>query len=381
MAANLGFDRRSVMADHSADSLPRPKGGARGNGVALWGILALLALYSLYFARDILAPIAIAGMAGMMLSPVVGRLRRMGVPRSLGAALMVGLVLGALGWGIHALGAPAGEWMRKVPESVANIERKIRDFQWSLRMLQQATKEVEKLAHVGAPSEPSAPVVSVTERSLTRIVLSGTSLVLAQIGVVIILVYFLLATGDVLMARLVAAFSKDSDRRRLVDIAEAVRHDVTVYLGTVALINLGLGAATAAGMAAIGMPNPLLWGVMAALLNFIPYAGAWITTIVVTVVGLLSFDTLARAMLAPALFQIFANMEANLVTPALLGRSLALNPLLVFLSLVLWSWIWGIPGAFLAVPFLVTAKIFADHWAALDGLSIFLGRPKTPSED
>ena len=209
---------------------------------------------------------------------------------------------------------------------------------------------------------------------LAQTLVTGTTLVATQIGIVVVLLYFLLAAGDTFMRRLVRALSRSQDKRRAVGIVRAVQRDISLYLGTVTLINAGLGTATAVGMAILGLPNPVLWGAVAMTLNFIPYLGAFTTTVILAGVGLLTFNELGHALVPPAIFQVLANIESNLVTPYLLGRSLTIQPALVVLALVLWGWLWGIPGALLAVPFLVLLKIFADHIDALEGISIFLGR-------
>jgi predicted PurR-regulated permease PerM len=345
----------------------------RQPSVPLNALLVLAALYTLYFARDILIPIALAVMFDLLLSPLVAKLKRFRIPEALGAGLVMMVVLGGIGWGAYALSAPAAQWMHQAPASLAQVERKLRVFKQPVQEVNQATKEVEKLTNV-APPGTKAPTVTVRDHSLAATLLSGTKLVVAQVVVVVILLYFLLASGDIFMRRLVRALSTGGDKRRAVEIMRAVRHDVTVYLGTVTLINLGVGTFTAIAMSAIGMPNPALWGAVAFILNFIPYLGALTTTAILAVVGLLSFDDVSRGLLAPALFQVVTNIESNLVTPYLLGRRLTLNPALVFLALVMWGWMWGVPGALLAVPFLVMLKIFADHTESLQAISVLLGR-------
>lgn len=346
------------------------RGAGRRSGLVLTAILALMVVYTLYFARDLLVPIAIAVILNLLLSPVVLRLRRLHIPDPLGAALVVAVLVGILGWGVYALSSPAAEWLHKAPGGIAEIEGKLHQFKRPMQVVAQAAKEVENLARVGPPAAPTV----VKERSLAQTLASGTALVVAQLMVIVILLYFLLASGDTFLRRLVKAMSSNRDKRRAVEITRAVQRDITTYLGTVTVINVGLGSVTAIAMAIIGMPDPVLWGVVATAFNFIPYVGALTTTVILAVVGLLSFDNVGHALLAPGLFQLFTNIESNLVTPTLLGRNLTLNPALVFLALVVWSWMWGVPGALLAVPFLVMLKIFADHITALRGISIFLGR-------
>jgi len=155
-------------------------------------------------------------------------------------------------------------------------------------------------------------------------------------------------------------------------VARRIKQDVAAYLGTITLINAGLGVVSGLALWALGMPNPALWGVLTALLNYIPYAGALTAIVVVSMVGLLSFDELWRGLLPAAVLLALHVIESDVVTPLLVGRRLTLPPLMVFLSLTIWSWMWGIAGAMLAVPLLVVLKVAADHVEALQPLAPFL---------
>ena len=191
--------------------------------------------------------------------------------------------------------------------------------------------------------------------------LSSTQSVLAGAVVMLILLYFLLASGDLFLRKLVRVLPKLSDKKRAIEIARQTERHVSTYLATVTLINMGLGLAVALAMKLVGMPNPVLWGVTAGLLNYIPYLGPIVTAGVLTLVAVLSFDELGRALIVPALYMVINGLEGYLVTPTLLGRRLTLNPVVIFTGLIFWGWLWGIPGALLAVPILATFKIFCDH--------------------
>jgi predicted PurR-regulated permease PerM len=164
-----------------------------------------------------------------------------------------------------------------------------------------------------------------------------------------------------------------ADRRRAVEIARQVETDISAYLATVAMINTGLGIAVWLVMAFLGLPNPLLWGVMTALVNFIPYLGPMTCYVVFALLGFLTFPDLAHALLPVGAFLVLNVLEAYLVSPLVLGHRLTLNPVVVFLSLTFWSWLWGIPGAILAIPITAVCKIFCDHIAPLAPLGEFLG--------
>jgi predicted PurR-regulated permease PerM len=196
---------------------------------------------------------------------------------------------------------------------------------------------------------------------------------LATVGAVTILLYFLLASGDLFLLKLVRVLPRFEDKKIAVTIVHEVRHDVSHYLLTITLINIGLGVATGIAMFWLGMPNPLLWGVMAASFNFIPYLGAMASAIILTLVALLTFDELGRILLVPGVFLVLTSLEGGFVTPAIVGRRLTLNPVAIFVWLTFWGWLWGVPGMLLAVPMLAILKIVCDHVQPLNSVGEFLG--------
>lgn len=192
--------------------------------------------------------------------------------------------------------------------------------------------------------------------------------------VMFFLLYFLLATGDRLLARIAALARTPAGGARLLDIVASVERNVSGYLASITLINVGLGVCTAAIAYLFDMPNPLLWGTIAALFNFIPYLGSMVTLAVLALVAVLTYDTLSQALLVPASFLLLATIEGQVVTPFVLGHRLSLSPIAVFLGLIFWGWLWGPAGALLAVPVLVTLKIVCDHLPPLSPVSALLGR-------
>jgi predicted PurR-regulated permease PerM len=157
-------------------------------------------------------------------------------------------------------------------------------------------------------------------------------------------------------------------------MARQAESDVSRYLVTVTLVNLGLGAFTALAMFALGMPNPMLWGALAALANFIPYLGAMSTTAVLAIVAAVTFDEVSAIVAPPAVFLLLTTFEGQFVTPMLLGRRLTLNPVVIFLALLVWGWLWGVAGVLMAVPLLAAFKIMCDHVPSLAAVGEFLGR-------
>jgi predicted PurR-regulated permease PerM len=336
---------------------------------AVTGLLVLAIAYTLYFASEVIIPIVAAMLLAMVLAPVVGWLRRLRLPRALAAGIVTAAVVVGLGAGVEMLAAPAAEWLQKAPQSFRELERKLRPVQEPVAQVKEATEQVERLA-VGSDKTPTVKVKSFDLGSM--FVVSATVLA-AQVVVVVFLLFFMLASGDRIL-RSLARIPRQAERRHcLILVARRIKQDVASYLGMITLINIGLGIASGLAMWALGMPNPALWGALTALLNFIPYAGAFTTLIVVGMVGLLTFDQLWQGLLPPAAILLLHVLESDLITPMLLGRRLTLPPMVVFLSLTIWTWMWGIAGAMLAVPLLVIFKVAADHTEALSPLCPFLG--------
>jgi len=344
--------------------------------IALTGIFVLLVFYTLYFARDFMLPVVLAFLLTFLLAPVVRGLHRIRVPEAIGAALVILAVLSGVVYGIYSLSGPAGDWIERAPQGLGRIERRVRDLQRPVTEVREAAEQVQEQVEemAGQGRQGRRTEVQVEGRTLTGVVFSQTQAFLAGAVVTIILLYFLLASGDLFLRKLVRVLPRLSDKKAAIEIARDMEDHISTYLVTMTLINIGLGIAVGGAMRLAGMPNPVLWGVTAAVLNFVPYLGPVVTLGTITLVSLLTFEDLGRAFVAPGLYLGLNALEGYLVTPMLLGRRLLLNPVVVFLGIIFWGWLWGIPGALLAVPILVTFKIFCDHIAPLAPIGEFLGR-------
>lgn len=370
MTSREDGSRDGVDGNGHADAA-RPAGA---DGVRGWIVTALFVLavfYTLYLTRDLTLPIVLALLLALLLLPLVRWLRLLYVPGPLASALVVLTLLGGLGYAGFALSEPASAWLQKAPQIMSELERKLRPIRQKVAEVEKAAQQVERATRV---ERPRTPTVEVRGPSLRGMLLSHAQQLLAGGVVMFFLLYFLLATGDGLRARLASLAASDEGRANVLEIAHRVERAISSYLATVTLINAALGLLTGALMYALGMPNPMLWGALAALLNFIPYLGAMTTTVVLAVVALLTFDTVGRALLVPAAFLLLTSLEGQLVTPMLLGRRLSLNPIVIFLGLIFWAWLWGVAGALLAVPILVALKIACDHVRVLEPLGHVLGR-------
>ena len=339
--------------------------------LALTGLLVLATFYTLYLARSFFLPIILAVLLSFLLTPVVRLLRKLRVPQGMAAGLVVFGLLGGLGWGVYELSGPAYEWAQKAPQSLRRLERKLRDFKRPVQTMSKATEQVEKITQMGGGASPRTVAVQ-TETLGERMFSQATELV-AVATVMFILLFFLLASGDLFLRKLIRVLPRLSDRKRAVEIARQIESDISAYLSTITVINIGLGLAVWGLMALIGVPNPLLWGVVATVTNYIPYLGAIIMIVVLAGVGFLTFPDLAHSLMPPAAFIGLNILESYIVTPLVLGRRLTLNPVVIFLGLTFWGWLWGITGALLAVPIMVVFKIFCDHSESLASIGEFLG--------
>jgi predicted PurR-regulated permease PerM len=337
-------------------------------------ILMILAIGGmLYVARAVLMPIVLALLLSFLLSPLVRGLARLRLPEPLGAAVVLLTLVGMLMLGVYGLWEPATQWFQRLPQSMAQLENKIRLVKESVADFSEATKQVEKMTNM--QSEAASPTLKVEMQrpSLTGTILDQTLSLLATAGAVTILLYFLLASADLFLLKLVRVLPSLTDKKIAVTIVHEVRHDISYYLLTITLINAGLGVAVGLAMFGLGMPNPLLWGVMAAVFNFIPYLGAVASMIILAIVALLTFDDLGRALLVPGVFLLLTALEGSFITPTIVGRRLTLNPVAIFVWLTLWGWLWGVPGMLLAVPLLAALKIVCDHVQPLNPIGEFLG--------
>ena len=340
--------------------------------VVLTGIFLLLLFHTLEVAGSLLLPILLALLVNFALSPAVRALERLRIPAPLGAGLILAgvLVVGVVG--IQALAEPARDWVDRAPESLRTLERKLRFVKEPLRQMSEATATVEEVATVEGGARREEAVVP--RASLAELLLSGASQVVSTTAIVLVLVYFLLASSDAFLRKIVEILPGLSDKKLAVQIVRQTETDISRYLAITGLVNAGVGAATALVTWLFGLPNPLLWGALAALLNFIPYLGALATAAIVGGVALLSFDDPGRAFAVTAASWAITAFEGSFLTPALLGHRLQLSPVVVFVGLLVWSWLWGIAGTLVAVPILVVVKIACDHSERLRPLGVLLGR-------
>lgn len=342
----------------------------RSAGITILTVLALL--YTLYFARPFLLPIVVALLLSLLFSPVVRALARFKIRPPVSAGLIILALLGSVGFAGYELSGPVQRWAASAPETFATAQAKFRTLLKPLERASRTAAQVESAA--GAVAGPDKPrEVVVRQPSLIARVFGTTQKFLVMALEVLILLYFLLASGDLFLQKLIKVLPSVRDKRNAVEIARKTEASISTYLLTTLAITLSEGLVVTLAMWALGMPNPLLWGAMVVVLEFIPYLGAMIMTSVLALAALTVYDTVGQALLVPGAFLLINVIQGNFVSPMLLGHRLALNPVALLVGLTFWFWIWGLPGAFVAVPLLATFKIFCDHIQSLAAVGEFLG--------
>ena len=343
--------------------------------VSMIGMFIILVIGCLHLASTMFIPLAAALLIGFALAPLQRPLVRKGVPAPLMAALALVALVSVVTLTVVAVSTPALEWVDRTPTVSNQLREKFRLVADSFASLEQASNEVARLTAIDKKPSASAaaPSTPVMGRLLTGIQQIGVSL-----GLMLVLLYFLLAAGDMFKEKTVRLMPTFHDKRAVVSIINNIEREVSAYLITILLINVALGAVIGGGLYAIGLNNALFWGIMAAVLNFIPYIGYLVGVSLVTVAALLQFPGIGDALLAPAIYTVFHVLEASFITPSLLGRRFTLNPVIVFLSVVIWTWLWGIPGALMAVPITVVMNVIFSHIPSLRPLNEYLsGRVRT----
>jgi predicted PurR-regulated permease PerM len=343
---------------------------AGNRSMALTAIATVLVFWALYLAASLLVPIASAVLLSMMLAPPVQFLERFRAPRPLASGVVVLTVMALLAVGLVALAGPAKSWIERAPQSLQRIQQKLQSF---TKPFDEIKKAADQLQEQTRPADSNGPQeVRVVRPALTDLVLLGSTLAIGSALSTTILLFFLLASGDVFLRKLVTVIPTFRDKKRAVDITRQIETDISFYLLSFTSVNVGLGIAMATVTALLGMPNPLLWGAVVAILNFVPYVGAIASMAILTMVGIQTFDSLPQALAAPALLLVLVAITAEVITPMVLGRGLLLNPVAIFIAIMLWGWLWGLVGVLLAVPLLASFKIICERVEALHGIAEFL---------
>jgi predicted PurR-regulated permease PerM len=336
----------------------------------LGSLLTLAVLAAIYVASSIILPVALAFVLQLILQPAVRLLERVRLPRAIGAFLAILLVIGALVGLVAALSVPAATWAEKLPEGIPRLETHMVVLKHPIEVLQTFIQRAEHVADT--PGKKDSTVSVGGDLGLTGVLFAGTRAILDGLFTTVLVLYFLLVSGEIFLRRIVEVLPNFSDKRQAVDISQQIEADISAYLLTITAMNAAVGIATGVAMYLCGLGDPLLWGATAFLLNYVPILGPLFGIIIFVLAGMLSFDGLWSALVPAVLYFGIHLAEGETLTPMLLARRFTLNPVLVILSLVFWFWMWGVPGAILAVPMLAILKIVSDRVRPLKALGHIL---------
>ena len=334
-------------------------------------IVAFLVVYTCVLAEVVLVPILVAILIGLVFAPAVRLLERWHVPRVIGSLLAIAFAVTLVGVVFASLAPAARDWATRAPRAMAHLESSLRDLRRPLQEASRATEQLGKIAGMG--SDRGQQVVDASPSMVAQIMSAAPGLI-AELVVTIFLAFLFLLHGDDLLRKFVTLAPHLRAKRDLVAATRQAQHELSLYMMTITLINAAFGLATAAALYLLGVPDPLLWGGIAALLNYAPFIGPLVTALLLTFAGFAEFSSPLQALAAPAAFLGLHMIEGQIVTPHLVGRRLALDPVVVLLALVVLGWAWGAAGLLIAVPLLSCAKIIAERMPEGQPVAILLSR-------
>jgi predicted PurR-regulated permease PerM len=323
----------------------------------LGGLFVLACMAALYVTAAIVLPLILALVLKLLLQPLVRLLEDLRIPRAIGAILCVLLVMLAFGGTISMLAGPAAAWAGKLPEAIPKLKDGLSFLQAPIDAVQGMMKQIETLAGEGGASAPGA---AMRPASLVGALLSGSATATSGLFTTLLILFYMLVSGETFLRRIVEILPRFKDKRQAVELSLHIERDVSAYLLTVSCINAIVGVATGGVMWACGVANPVLWGAVAFVLNFVPILGAMVGLVIFLMASVLSLGVTWWALLPVGLYFGIHILEGEFATPMLLARRFTINPVALILALIFWYWMWGVPGAILAVPLLAITKIVCD---------------------
>lgn len=351
---------------------PSP-GSRRSLGVTVLSVLAVV--YTLYFGHAFFIPVCFAVLLNFLLSPAVRWAhRRLHLPAAVTAAVLILSLTGAVGGAVYELAGPARGWLASAPETLSHAGAKLHKILKPMEQVSRTAEQVEKVSNVTGTSPAPKTQVVVAGPSFGARLFGTTQSLIGALLEILVLSFFLLSAGDLFLQKTIKVTHGPSGGRAAIDIAREAESSISLYLVTSALLNLMEGVVVGLVMWALGMPNPFLWGALVTVMEFVPYVGALTVIAVLTIASLTVFDNVAHALLVPGSFVAINLLQGNFIGPLVMGHRLSLNPVVIFLGVAFWWELWGIAGAFLAVPLLATFKIVCDHVPSLWAVGEFLGQ-------
>jgi predicted PurR-regulated permease PerM len=356
------------MTSQSSASTDEPKRAPATHGCALVGIFWIMALSTLTVAQGLIVPIVTAMMLALIFSPVRRVLGSIGIPSGVSAAIILLTLLGSVGTLGYFVSDAVRDRMAEAPHMFEDAGDKLKELTGTVQPVMDATAQIEHIAS----KEPAKDTVTIREPGFMAGFTDKMPIVTGQIIICLTLAFFLIASGDLFYEKLVQVMPTLKDKRRALAVARAIENQLSVYLLTITLINMGLGVAIGLAMWALGMPDPILFGLSAFLLNYIPYIGAMAGVGISFLVALVAFDSATAAIVPALVYWGLTSFEGQFVTPVMVGRRLRLNAVVVFVSFALWAWLWSFMGMLLSTPMLLTMKVVSDNVPGMASFGKFL---------
>ena len=344
------------------------------NSTALTVLCVLAVAYSLHFAADILLPIVLGIYLNLLLRPAVQRLQRAGIAPAVSALVLVALLVWVVAAAVSLVSEPAQQWITQAPAKLHDLRAKFADVHQPLAEIKKLSSEVKNIAALDPEKGDKIQKVAIEEPGLLSQFMDKLPTSVTAIGIAIFLTFFLLASNGSFSRKFTSMSSDFAGRRRMVMIFRDTQQSVSKYLVTITCINAALGLAVTGTMYVLGFEDPWLWGIVAGLLNFIPYVGPLVTCLILAFVGLSSFPDSIKALISPLLYLGLTIAEGQIITPLIVGHRLELNPVAVFLFLVFWGWIWGPIGMVLAIPILISTKIVFESTPGMSSIAPLLSK-------
>jgi predicted PurR-regulated permease PerM len=372
-----GEQDEAKRTDESQAQLARTAPDART--VALVALAILAAFYTLYFASDIVVPFLLAIVLNLLLQPArrffSDRLR---LPSTLAALVLIVALFGVIGGIGAAISVPASGWIARAPQSLPTLQEKLSVLRRPIQYVQDGMQKLDELMRQQEPPRSRAEQTvnvqqSTSVGSVSLSVLAGTRAFVGDLFTLIVVLFFLLSSGDSLLRRFVEILPHYRDKKRVVQITEEIERNVSGYLATITMMNALVGIASGLNAWACGLPDPLLWGTVAFLLNYVPILGPLCGVVIFFFVGLFTYSAFWSALIPAGIYMVIHLIEGETVTPMLVASRFTLNPVLVIVSLFFWDWMWGVIGALLAVPLLAITKIICDRVPPLMPLGHMIG--------
>lgn len=361
----------------TGDMEPTPSSSPSYSARATVFLAVLAAIYTLQIARDVFLPVTLAFIFALLFSPLVERLQRHRVPRSLSAVAVIAASLGVLGSATYFLMGPASEWLAKVPEAMEAISRHTGSMQEKVADVGEATRSLETLSKAGGASDPRQVVI--TDPGWQSELFSGLRNGLIYSLLCIILLFFLLTHGQHLLSRFIETRSTFKDKERSREMARRAQVQMSLYLSTITMVNAGVAIATTLFLWLLGFPDPILWGAVAGLMRYVPYMGVALTAVLLAIVSAVSFDTVWQIVLPPLVFWGITVFVGQVIDPLVHGYRFQLNPIIVFVWIFFWGWLWGTPGVLLAVPLLTLFQLVCQYSERLAPIAHIISEPRGDS--